>query len=276
MEQHPIPRQITSFEFKLIGFMTLRQFIYLVVSIPLGFLVFRAFPIPIINIGLGLICVAAGFAFAFVPVNDRPLDVWIKNFLNRLRSATQYVYHKENAPIYFLNQLFFVSDPHQVFAHIESQEKLSQYLAQTAAKNPAVDASHTARKQVIGKILNTPQQPLTPQVQPGVSPTMLPAVGLPPHQEAPKKPSLVGVVRNNKKIPLPGLLIYIKDPMGKTVRLLKTNPHGIFATYSNLPASSYSFEVKDPKGGFVFDTMKMQIGQEGVQKPLEFYSRELL
>src|SRR5438270_526220 len=34
MEQHAIPRQITSFEFKLIGFMTLKQFLYLLVFLP--------------------------------------------------------------------------------------------------------------------------------------------------------------------------------------------------------------------------------------------------
>jgi len=47
MEQHAVPRQITTFEFKLIGFMTLRQFIYLLVFIPLGVVVYFLFPIPV-------------------------------------------------------------------------------------------------------------------------------------------------------------------------------------------------------------------------------------
>jgi F-type H+-transporting ATPase subunit alpha len=50
MEQHPIPRQITTFEFKLIGFMTLKQFLYILISIPAGFVVYKVFPIPILNI----------------------------------------------------------------------------------------------------------------------------------------------------------------------------------------------------------------------------------
>lgn len=278
MEQHPIPRQITTFEFKLIGFLTLHQFIYLVIAVPVGFLVYWLFPIPIVNAGLGLTVISIGLAFAFVPVNDRPLDVWIKNFINRLRSATQYVYHKENAPIYFLNKLFFVSDPHQVFAHIESQEKLSQYLASQAAKTPVAGVSQVAHKQAIGAILNQPVQPVQ-QIQTvlqGAPQPQSATVGSLPYQDSVKKPALVGVVRNNRKIPLPGLLIYIKDPAGKTVRLLKTNPHGIFATYSTLPAASYSFEVKDPKGSFVFDTMNMNITPESMEKPLEFYSKELL
>ena len=58
MEQHPIPRQITSFEFKLIGFMTLKEFLYVVIFAPLGYIVYSLFPIPFLNIILGL---AVGF-----------------------------------------------------------------------------------------------------------------------------------------------------------------------------------------------------------------------
>ena len=82
MEQHPIPRQITTFEFKLIGFLTIKQFIYLLISIPIGVLIFYIFPVPILNFFLGLIVVLIGVAFAFVPINDRPMEVWIKNLIN--------------------------------------------------------------------------------------------------------------------------------------------------------------------------------------------------
>ncbi|KKP33705.1 MAG: hypothetical protein UR23_C0041G0010, partial [Candidatus Roizmanbacteria bacterium GW2011_GWA2_32_13] len=68
MEQHAIPRQITSFEFKLIGFLTIKQFIYLVISIPIGILIFYTFPVPILNFILGLIVALIGVAFAFIPI----------------------------------------------------------------------------------------------------------------------------------------------------------------------------------------------------------------
>ena len=55
MEQHAIPRQITSFEFKLIGFMTLKQFLYLVIFAPIGYIVYVLFPIPLLNIILGIV-----------------------------------------------------------------------------------------------------------------------------------------------------------------------------------------------------------------------------
>src|SRR4051812_43215524 len=98
MEQHPVPRQITSFEFKLVGFMTLKQFLYLVVFAPIGLIVWKLIPIPVLNILGGVLVVVTGIAFAFLPVNERPLDVWIRNFLSRLTGPTQYFYHKHNTP----------------------------------------------------------------------------------------------------------------------------------------------------------------------------------
>src|SRR3989304_5650035 len=94
MDHHPIPRQITSFEFKLVGFLTIKQFIYLIIFVALGFVVYSLFPIPILNIFFALITAGAGAAFAFLPINDRPLDVWIKNLLKRLTSPTQYQFKK--------------------------------------------------------------------------------------------------------------------------------------------------------------------------------------
>ena len=131
MEQHPIPRQITTFEFKLIGFLTLRQFLYLVISLPIAYVLFRIIPIPLLNILAAGVCAAFGAALAFLPINDRPMEVWIRNFIKRLNSPTQYTYMKHNSPLYFLRNLYFVSDPHRVLAHVESQEKLAAYLATT-------------------------------------------------------------------------------------------------------------------------------------------------
>ena len=75
MEQHPIPRQITTFEFKLIGFMTLKQFLYLVVFVPAAYVVFKLFPIPFLNFLLALAVAGIGAALAFVPIQDKPLAV---------------------------------------------------------------------------------------------------------------------------------------------------------------------------------------------------------
>ncbi|MBI2051906.1 PrgI family protein [Candidatus Roizmanbacteria bacterium] len=267
MEQHPVPRQITTFEFKLIGFMTLKQFMYLVVFVPLGYIVYRLTPIPILNVLLALIIAGFGFALAFIPFNDRPLDVLIKNLAKRLISPTQYFYKKQNSPVYFLQNLYFAKDPHLVFSHIESEKKLSRYLAEKGKISQEVKGDE--KKKTISALFSLPKEegketrqaaPKTREVD---------------DQTTHKTPYFTGVIKNNKKIPLPGVLIYVKDQSGNPVRLLKTNPHGVFATFSKLPPGDYTFEIKDPKGKFFFDTMKMKLNGESV-KPLELYSKELL
>jgi hypothetical protein len=90
-----------------------------------------------------------------------------------------------------------------------------------------------------------------------------------------RHPFLTGVIRNNRQIALPGVLVYMKDSQNNTVRLLKTNPHGVFATYSPLPTGEYTIEMKDPNAGYFFDTMKVKVEAEN-PTPLKLYSKELL
>ncbi len=285
MEQHPIPRQITTFEFKLIGFMTLKQFLYLVVFIPTAFIVWKLVPVPILNIVCGGLIAAAGLAFAFVPINDRPMEVWIRNFIKRVTSPTQYLYHKQNSGLNFLKELYFTSDPHKVLAHIETQEKLSAYLQKTKSPTKHIEERGTQKKQQIQTLLRTPDiapvnrdQKTAPAPVPSVvyraqqTPTLQQPQVI---HSVPTHPAMTGVIKNKRQIPLPGILVYIKDATGKPIRLLKTNPHGIFATFNPLSPGDYEVEMKDPNGGYIFDRMKVTIS--GAQQPsYEFYSKEMI
>lgn len=267
MDQHSIPRQITTFEFKLIGFMTLRQFIYLIIFIPLGFVVYSLFPIPLLNIFLGIIVGCCGVFFAFFPINDRPLDVWIKNLFKRLTKPTQYFFSKKNTPIYYLDNLFFVSDPHRTATHIESQEKLAAYLAQT--KKTATQTNQiNKRKQTIGALLQKP--PVLTGVKSTTQPTIKPR-----NKNVGRQPFFTGIIKNHKLIVLPGVLIYVKGQDNKTLRLLKTNPHGVFATFNPLPDGEYFFEFKDPNNNYFFDKMKMKVDSIN-ERPIEVFSKELI
>lgn len=94
MENHPIPQDITGFQFKLIGDMTIKQFAYLLAgsllawvafSLPVSFL----FKFPFIAIFL-----VFGISFAFFSVEGRPVDTMIINFIKAAFSPTQYIYQK--------------------------------------------------------------------------------------------------------------------------------------------------------------------------------------
>lgn len=277
MEQHPVPRQITTFEFKLIGFMTLRQFLYLVIFFPLGFIVYKVVPIQFINILFGVLTGLIGVAFAFIQIQERPLEIWIKNLIKRMNSPTQYIYKKQGNIINSLDRLYFATDPHIAIAHVETKEKLNKYLSSEKAKknndaastDPHLIKQQTHINDLLEQTKNTdPTQIKKPDVSLNTKSQLF-------SQNQIKQPFLTGVVKNRRNIPLPGILVSVKDDQNNKLRLLKTNPHGIFATYSQLPIGEYLFEIHDQKGGYFFDTMKIQIDSNR-QKPLQIYSKELL
>jgi len=101
--QHPVPQNIMSVEFKLVGDLTVRQFMYLVIG---GITVYLAF-ISKINFlwkwGLIFFGGFGSLALAFVPFGDRGLDQWIKNFIKSVTMPTQRVWRKtQGISEYFL------------------------------------------------------------------------------------------------------------------------------------------------------------------------------
>ncbi len=158
MEQHPVPRNISGFQFHLIGDMTLRQFAFLAVGGFLGYLIYKGAPFEaIINIPLALFFVFAGFAFAFLPVQERPLDKWIGAFIKSIMSPTQFVWFKKNLPPEILTTTisvhFQVVQPaSQTQAHKDTNEKLRVYLATIPI--PLHESLNAAEKRYIDKTLS--------------------------------------------------------------------------------------------------------------------------
>ncbi len=95
MENHPIPQDVTGFQFKLIGNMTVKQFAYLAGGGVIAVLLFYL-PLPVlIKLPIMAICGGLGAALAFLPVEGRPLDLMITNFVRDVFAPTQYLYAKE-------------------------------------------------------------------------------------------------------------------------------------------------------------------------------------
>lgn len=104
---HPIPQNVTSFQFKLVGDMTLKQFGYLAAGSVSAYLlfVFLAHDFPLISWPLIIISTLLGVAFAFLPIGSRPLDHWLKAFLKAVYSPTKRVWEK-NGQTYKEDPLF--------------------------------------------------------------------------------------------------------------------------------------------------------------------------
>lgn len=91
MEPHPIPQNVTSFEFHLVGDMTLKQFLYLGAGLGLAYLLYAAafYAFPIVVLPLICLSVLLGVSFAFLPIFDQPLDHWVKAFFTAVYSPTK-------------------------------------------------------------------------------------------------------------------------------------------------------------------------------------------
>ncbi len=98
MEQHPIPQNISSYQFRLVGDMTLKQFFELAGGFLVG-LIFYSSPLPgIIKWPFAIVAVILGAAMAFVPLEERPLEKWIIAFFRTIYSPTIFNWKKSVAP----------------------------------------------------------------------------------------------------------------------------------------------------------------------------------
>lgn len=89
-QAHPIPQNVTNFEFHLVGDMTLKQFGYLAAGVGLAFLVFTTLSTsqPILAWPIIIISALLGVAFAFLPIQERPLDHWVVAFFKAIFQPT--------------------------------------------------------------------------------------------------------------------------------------------------------------------------------------------
>jgi len=102
MQQHPIPQNISSYEFRLIGDMTLKQFLQLLAGGAVGFIFYSTNLPGIIKWPFILFFVLLGVGFAFMPLEGRPLDKWLLAFIKASYSPTQFIWKKSpSLPDYF-------------------------------------------------------------------------------------------------------------------------------------------------------------------------------
>lgn len=94
MEQHPVPQNVTTFQFRLIGDMTIKQFGYLAGGAILAYISY-ILPLPFFfTWPLTVMFALFGIGFAFVPIEERPMDVWVLSFLKSVYTPTQFVWHR--------------------------------------------------------------------------------------------------------------------------------------------------------------------------------------
>jgi len=96
MQQHPIPQNVTQYQFRLVGDMTLKQFLELALGLVLAYLFFTSNLVFIFKWPLVILSILLGAGLAFFPIEDRPLDQWIINFVKAIYAPTKFIWQKTN------------------------------------------------------------------------------------------------------------------------------------------------------------------------------------
>lgn len=180
-ESHPVPQNVTSFEFHLVGDMTLKQFTYLAVGLGIAYLtfIFLAKPAPLVAWPIIIISAILGTSFAFLPIGERPLDHWAAAFVQAITKPTLRRYKSKflskDAPEY-KNRL-------QIYLNTLSTP--APMSVNTFKQSLATSAPQPANRPIPPTLPNPPKQPSPqpPQVNP--QPAPLPQSATLTHPPAP-------------------------------------------------------------------------------------------
>lgn len=301
MEQHPIPQQISSYEFRLVGNMTLKQFFKLAVGLLVAF-VFYSSGLPfLIKWPFILLFAFLGFAMAFMPINDRSLDAWLVIFIKGIFSPTLYLWQKKALVVDILEESLQYQSQDQEDEIDEEEEdeerkkrriRIGEFISSLPSvkkgrpdlkakleEKPATAQPYTQEKPVIETVEKSteteqlPEKALRfemPRTKKHVA-TAEAEFGQIPMPKPPTSPNvIVGMVTDQNKKIVEDAIIEIQDSIGNPVRALRTNPLGQFRTTAPLANGEYT--ILTEKENYQFDIIKIK-AEGRVIPPLKIKSR---
>jgi hypothetical protein len=291
MEQHPIPQQITSYEFKLVGDMTLKQFGKAAGGIILALIINASPLVFFIKWPLIFIFATGGLALAFVPYQDRPLETWLLAFIKSIYNPTIYLYKKRamknwldvdlsknlakiNAEEEEEEKKRPVKEKTKVKEFIESLPSVERENKKTNVKGPKEEKKkNKEEKREEGK----PDKTESPSAEAAadkedwsggrpdlklkrekLGATGNIVFGEIPMPDIPDVPNLiVGMVTDNNKKIVEEAIVEIQDVEGNPNRVLKTNSLGQFRTSTQLTNGDYLIVTEKDK--MTFDRVKLTL-----------------
>ena len=168
-QEHPIPQQISTYTFRLVGDMTLKQFFQVAAGVVLALLVYASSLPPIVKWPVIAIFVLLGIAFAFFTIEERPLETWVVIFFRAIYTPTEFIWKKtEKEPVYFQEPLKAKPVPST------NQVQLSTATPDQSPKvnvYPNLERSERSILQNIGNLFTIPQSSVVsiqPTTQTGV------------------------------------------------------------------------------------------------------------
>jgi hypothetical protein len=291
MENHPIPQQISSYQFRLVGDMTLKQFFQLAGGLLVS-LLFYASPLPgIIKWPLIIFFALLGVALAFLPFEERPLSRWIIEFFRAIYSPTLFSWQKTSVqPIFFQEEGVPTTVPMGKIIAPGGEAALQKYLTVIPEEKQGIlskleeeetsflskltglfGATFAVPTNLPSKIVVEEKLQSTPPVAKEVQFTPIAPVVTGDHvsgvaaqfsvEAAPPGPPtipnvIVGQVMDSNGKIVEGAIMEIKDIAGRPVRALKTNKLGHFMIVT--PLMNGQYEIITEKEGLIFEPITFE------------------
>ncbi len=212
-EQHPVPQQISSYQFRLVGDMTLKQFFQVAGGAVIGLLLYAS-PLPgVFKWPLIALAVIFGAAFAFLPLQERPLEQWMAAFVRAIYGPTIFVWQtsQKNVPY---------------FAHEEGLQPGTMDATVATSADQHTANLEASEKNMLTKISNlfslTPKKP--GEVATVVSEVTAPTVQLPTPVTQPVQPMPQVVQNPTVFAPTPTILSENKTVINPAVMPVPTRP----------------------------------------------------
>ncbi len=300
MEQHPIPQQITSYEFKLVGDMTLKQFGKAAGGIIIALIINSSKLVFFVKWPLIFIFAAGGLALAFVPFQDRPLETWLLAFIKSIYSPTIYTYKKdipENWLEIDLSKQLKSDEEEEVVVPIKEDKKVKEFInslpsigrEREETREETIETKEKTLKPKEEEIIEKPdsaessveakEEKKEEEVRPvnldlkkeKLGATGTAVFGEIPMPDIPDLPNLVvGMVLDQNHKIVEGAIIEIQDKDGNPSRVLKTNKLGQFKTLTQLSSGKYL--VVTEKEGFEFDRVEINL-QGKIVEPIKILAK---
>ncbi|KKT82111.1 MAG: hypothetical protein UW80_C0041G0001 [Microgenomates group bacterium GW2011_GWC1_44_9] len=296
IQQHPLPQDISSYRFRLIGDMTIKQFASLGISIVVA-IIFYSSPLPFFfKYPLSFFFLLLGVGMAFIPVQGRTLDVWIINFIRSIYSPTQYIWKQTAAADITSDTAAPTNAANLQTAPVVSNAKMEistgkvTPLAVTVTTQPSVPATPsvsvttppstpTAPSPIaaVSQPPSTPPETLTTAVP---TPAPVPSVPVAPVSAAPVSQlpvpftpttpnTLVGLTITTDNKILDGVLVEIQKN-GLTSRATKSNKLGQFMFAR--PLENGLYQILAEKEGHVFDPYSLELKGD-IIRPLKIQEK---
>lgn len=273
IQQHPLPQDISSYRFRLIGDMTIKQFASLAGCIVVAIIVY-SLPLPFFfKYPLVFAFLLLGVGMAFIPVQGRSLDVWIIAFIKSIYSPTQYTWKRAPAGSANVETAAPTKENNLQLAQPVTNARIE--ITQAPVSTPPSPTPPPAPKTTIApekvspepepKVQTPPAAPTTQKVIPPLPQTPPPTVNL-PIPFTPNTPNtLVGLTLNQTGHILDGVMVEIKKD-NLTLRATKSNKLGQFMFAR--PLDSALYQILAEKEGFSFAPYSLELSGD-IVKPLK-------